>query len=376
MNIRNSTNYPELTVREKAVFRSVVDNYIRDVEPVGSRRLAKEFNLSPATIRNIMADLEDYGLLEQPHVSSGRIPSDKGYRYFVDNLEKVGMHLALCDEDRRMIKESIDPVREINVLMKQVTDMLSQVTHYAAVVSTPKVIDTVYKRIQFIRLGERRVLAVFISKSGIVQNKIVITDQDYSQDFLDRISNLLNERFEQKTLREIREELTVILEEEQLKYDKILDAAAKLGELAIRSDLVNRKEEIIIEGATNILNYPEVKDLSRIKDLLKTFNERNEILRLLNRCLDTDGIFVAIGEETQIPEISDMSVVSSRYSIDENNTGGLGIIGPKRMPYQYIVAVVNYTSQLLSLVLKNLDNPEKMSDLDGSRGDLKRHAAD
>jgi heat-inducible transcriptional repressor len=358
---KDTPETPELTSREKAVFKAVVNSYIQGAEPVGSRKLAKDFELSPATIRNIMADLEDYGLLKQPHISAGRIPTDVGYRYFVDNLISEDHRHHLTAADRQQIRNTIQMETEVNRIMKQVSDLMSRMTNYAGIVVTPKIVNTVYKQVQFVRVSERRVLAIFIAQSGLIQNKVLLADQDYSQEDLDRISRFLNDRFENMSLLEIRETLLELLEEDKRQYDILIDSAAKMGELAFQTEHFG-VEEVFIEGAVKFLEQPEFKDLRKLKVLFSTFTERSAIVRLLDRCLDTDGVSVAIGNDTDIPVISDMSIVTARYSLDETSSGGLGVIGPKRMQYEYVVALVEYMSRALSLMLQNLDNPEKSLD--------------
>ncbi|MBN1354967.1 heat-inducible transcription repressor HrcA [bacterium] len=359
--MEKTQNCPQLTDRELAIFNAVVNYYIREAEPVGSRKLAKDFELSPATIRNIMADLEDYGLLEQPHVSAGRVPSDVGYRYFVDQIVRNNQAPVLNAEDRRQITESISMETEFYRIMQQVSDLMSRMTKYAGIVVTPKIINTVYKQIQFIRLSERRLLAIFVAKSGVVQNKVLLADQDFSQEELESVSRFLNSRFENMTLSEIRQTLIEMLEEEKRQYTELLDAAVQMGELAFRKNLFGM-EEVFIEGAINILEQPEFSDLRRLKDLFKTFTERSAIIKLLDRCLDTEGVCVAVGNDVEIPEISDMSVVTAKYSLNDTVSGGLGVIGPKRMHYQYVVGLVEYMARALSRILQNLDKPQQNPD--------------
>lgn len=346
-----------MTDRQQHVFRKIMELYIRDGGPVGSRKVAKEFGLSAATIRNIMADLEDIGYLDQPHVSAGRMPTDAGYRYYVDHFigtEKIPG--AIDPEARRRITETLVDRSEIERVMLQASKVLSRLTNYAGLVVAPKTRNLIFQRIQFIRVSERRILAVLIAKNGMMQNKLIVTDHDYEQDLLDRITRLLNERFADKTLRDMRHEVVLMLEEDRRKYDRLLDSAARLGHLAVNRELME-KEKIYLEGTFNILDLPEFKDLTRLRDLFKTFTERTAMVRLLDRCLDEDGVSVAIGSETEIPEISDMSVVTARYSMNDDASGGLGVIGPKRMPYQQVIALVSYMASFLSIMLKNWDDP-------------------
>ncbi|HPQ42007.1 MAG TPA: heat-inducible transcriptional repressor HrcA, partial [bacterium] len=340
-----------LTERQRKVFRKIMELYIREGGPVGSRKIAKEFGLSAATIRNIMADLEDIGLLDQPHISAGRIPTDAGYRFYVDQFVGTGKIEGDIDpEARRSISETLVDRSEIERVMLQASQILSRLTNYAGLVVAPKVRHLIFQRIQFIRVSERRVLAILIARNGMMQNKLIVTDQDYDQDLLDRITRLLNDRFADKTLRSMRHEIVKMLEEDRRKYDMLLDSAARLGHMAVNRELLE-KEKVYLEGTFNILDLPEFKDLTRLRDLFKTFTERTAMVRLLDRCLDEDGVSVAIGSETEIPEISDMSVVTARYSMNDDVAGGLGVIGPKRMPYQQVIALVSYMASFLCIML-------------------------
>ncbi len=352
-----SFDLPNLNERERVVFRAIMENYIFDAEPVGSRKIAKLFDLSPATIRNIMADLEDYGLLEQPHISSGRIPSDEGYRFYVDNLIGISDPKTIAIEHRREIHETLDVRAEIEKIMLQVSSLLSKLTNYAGLVVAPKIINMTFQRIQFIRLGECRILSIFVTTSGLLNNKIVITDQDYQQETLDRITRLLNERFENKTLCEIRSELVQMLEEDQRNYDILLDSATHLVQQALNKDALD-KEKLYLDGTVRIFDLPDFNNLGKLRELFKAFTENSAIVRLLDRCLATEGVSVAIGSETDIPEIRDMSVVTAKYNMSETLAGGLGVIGPKRMPYQQVITLVSYMASVLSLMLQSLDSPK------------------
>lgn len=347
-----------LTERQMRVFRKIMDYYIQDAGPVGSRKVAKDFQLSAATIRNIMADLEDMGLLEQPHISAGRTPTDSGYRFYVDNC--VSMDKSSEDigpETRQSIQQTFANRSELERVMHQASQLLSRLTNYAGLVVAPRVKSLICQRIQFVRVNEFRILAIFVAKNGLVKNKLILTDEDYSQDMLDSIARMLNERFADRTLREIRSGVASMLEEDRRRYDSLLDSAARLGQLAVNRNLHEKEDKVFIEGTFNILDLPEFKDLSRLKELFKTFTERTAMVSLLDRCLDEEGVSVAIGAETEIPEISDMSVVTARYNLDQDTAGGLGVIGPKRMPYKEVIALVSYMASVMNLLLKNWDEP-------------------
>jgi heat-inducible transcriptional repressor len=368
-------DFSNLSDRELKVFRVIMEEYIRIAEPVGSRKIAKEFGLSAATIRNIMADLEEQGLLEQPHVSAGRVPSDAGYRFYVDHLVSVRESASeLNQESKQKIQNSLDERNEIERVMHQASQVLSRLTNYAGLVIAPRFKNLIFQRIQFIRVSEYRVLAVFVAQNGLVQNKLLITEQDYDQDFLDKITRLLNERFADKSLVQIRKDVAGILEEDRRKYDLLLDSAVRLGEMAINRNLLEKDDRVFIEGTCNILDLPEFKDLSKLRDLFRTFTERTAMIRLLDRCLEEDGVSVAIGTETDIPEISDMSVVTARYSVNENVAGGLGVIGPKRMHYKEVISLVSYMASALGLLLQNWNDPNlDIVDLDRTKMGDKPH---
>ncbi len=353
-NINKNREF-NLTEREQTVFKSILEHYIREAEPVGSRKIAREFNLSSATIRNIMADLEDLGLLKQPHVSAGRVPTDEGYRYFVDNMVPSASDDRVHPAFKQRIQNELDSLPEIEKILNQVSSLLSNLSSYAGLVTAPQIINMSFQRIQFIRLSNYRILTILVAKSGFFQNKIVLTEQDFSQEALDRMANMLNNRFENKTLQDIRTELVVILEEERKEYDQLMESAARIGELALAQDL--ERDKVYIEGAINIVQLPEFKDLGKIQAMYHTFSERAAMVRLIDRCLDDEGVTIAIGAETDIPEISDMSIVAAKYSIDDNLSGGLGVIGPRRMPYEDVISLVAYTASAMSLLLKKLNDP-------------------
>ena len=359
INAENIEGRTGLSERDLKVFRVIMEEYIRVAEPVGSRKIAKEFGLSAATIRNIMADLEDHGLLEQPHVSAGRIPTDAGYRFYVDNFISIDEPATLLNqESQRKIQKSLDERNEIERVMLQASQLLSRLTNYTGLVIAPRFTNLIYRRIQFIRVKEYRVLAVFVAENGLIQNKYLVTEQDYDQDFLDKITRLLNERFADKSLVEIRKEIASIWEEDRRKYDLLLDSAVRLGEMAINRNLLEKADKVYIEGTFNILDLPEFKDLSKLRELFRTFTERTAMIRLLDRCMEEDGVSVAIGTETDIPEISDMSVVAAKYTVNENVAGGLGVIGPKRMHYKEVVSLVSYMATVLGLLLQNWIDPD------------------
>jgi heat-inducible transcriptional repressor len=368
MNQQKSKQYPELNPRELSVFKSIMEHYTLEAEPVGSRKLARDFRLSPATLRNIVADLEDYGLLEQPHISAGRIPSDMGYRYYVDKLvEKKNLSLIKPDFEK-IIKESIAFRSQMENILQQVSNILSKLTNCTGLVVAPKISSAYYRQMQFIRLSSNRILAIFITQSGVVHNRIIITDNDYSPEMLDQISKMLSDRFANYSLEQIRTELLRLYEEEKIKYDSMLDAASRLCEIAAKNDLT-ADQQLFIEGTTNIFSHPEFKNISKLKEVFNAFNEKNAMIRLLDKCLDNDGVFVEIGNEIENKDLNDISVVSSKYSAGKSAAGSLGIIGPRRMPYQLIVSLVEYVSDLLSFTLQNLEDPDKLELNSSDRAD-------
>jgi len=341
----------ELSERSRSILKAIVLSYIEKASPIGSQTVTQSysFGLSPATIRNIMAELEDLGYLTQPHTSAGRIPTTKGYRMYVDELMEME-NPALFDEEY-LIENYLGTKREDpHALFQETTRMLSLLSHYAGVVLAPKISKTRLDRLQFIHLRRGHVLVLQVSKDGLVQHRIIDADPDLTQKELTQISVFLNEKFSGLTLDEIRTRLLDEMRAEKDLYDRLLQKALELGRRVLEEQ---PQEELYVVGTSNIMELPEfAEDLEKMKSLFRTFEEKAVILKLLNHCLEMRGIQIFIGSENRLTGIEDCSLVVSTYQGGDHVMGTLGVIGPTRMEYARVIPLVDHTARLLSRLLE------------------------
>ncbi len=335
--------------RAEEILRNIIANYILTGEPVGSRTIAKmsREGLSSASIRNVMSDLEELGLLTQPHTSAGRVPTDKGYRYYVDSLLPAG---RLAPRERTLIDESLAGIGgELSEAMEVIPRLLSRLSSQVGYFISPPLQTSLLKHIEFIRLHDRRILVVLVDRSGVVAHRILETEEDYSQGDLDRAGRYLVSEFAGKSLHEIRARLVSLMAEEKAAFDRLVKNAITLGSRYLEAESGDRR--LVLQGTTNIMKHPEFADMETMRKLFKTFEEKHRLVSLLDRCLDRSGVRVLIGTETDDPALDHLSLVASPYHLDDTTTGLLGILGPTRMEYDRAVALVDYISRLLSTLL-------------------------
>jgi len=341
----------ELNERNRNILKAVVISYIEKASPVGSQSVTENysFGLSPATIRNIMAELEDLGYLTQPHTSAGRVPTPKGYRMYVDQLMELD-RLMLFDEEF-LIEHYLGTKREDpHALFQETTRMLSLLSHYAGVVLAPKISKTRLDRLEFILLRKGHVLVLQVSKDGMVQHRIIDADPELTQKDLTRISAFLNEKFSGLTLDTIRNRLIAEMNAERDMYDRLLQKALELGQKVLEQQ---PQDELYLIGTSNILDLPDfADDMEKMKVLFRTFEEKAVILKLLNTCLETHGIQIFIGSESPLTGIEDCSFVVSSYRGGDQVMGTLGVIGPTRMEYARVIPLVDRTAKLLGRLLE------------------------
>jgi heat-inducible transcriptional repressor len=341
---------PQLTDRDKNILKIVVKDYINTGEPVGSRTVAKEsdLNLSPATIRNVMADLEDMGLLSQPHTSAGRIPTENGLRFYVDTLLDR-QELSLSEQEE--IKSTYEACRtDMPQLMRGACRILSVFSHYTGIVMAPPLQETIFKRIEFVRIKQNQVLVIFVTTSGLVQNRVVEMEEDLSQDELGKITAYLNDLMTGLTLREVRERIVEEMRREKMVYDELLQKTLQLGGETLE---VQEERDLYIEGQTNILDEPAFADVERMKELFKAFEEKSVLVKLLDRSMKAHGMQLLFGSECGVVGIEGCSLITSTYGHPGRFLGILGVIGPMRMNYSRIIPVVDYTAKLLTDMLKS-----------------------
>ncbi|HET6514260.1 MAG TPA: heat-inducible transcriptional repressor HrcA [Thermodesulfovibrionales bacterium] len=334
--------------RLERVLWAVVESYITNPDPVGSRFVTKKyaFNLSPATIRNIMADLEELGFLRQPHTSAGRIPTDKGYRFYVDHLHRreVSNEAALAHE----LSERLENIRtDINGLLGEIARMLSLRSHYLGVALPPKREKTTLRRINFFRYKKGYLAVTLLTDEGVVENKVLRCDCDMTQRDLMRISEYLNAEFTGYTIDEIRSRVVKEMERDKILCDSLISRAIRICEEALHFD----SDDLFISGFSEVLGLPDFSDLDRIKEISRTIEDKHLIIKVLDRLSESEGVNVVIGSEHSATELKKMSMVVSSYKEGDRHIGTIGIIGPTRMDYLKAIEIVDTTAKFLTRVL-------------------------
>lgn len=337
----------ELSERERGILRHVVHDYIRTAIPVGSRYISKRFEaaLSPATIRNVMADLEEEGYLSHPHTSAGRIPTDLGYRYYVDYLMEIEQLTAL---EKQVIQGQLDKTPDPTEMLRETSRLLSKISKQLSVVSSPHLESGIFEKIELIPLSSSRLLVVMSIRSGLVRTIMLEVGMDIKREVLDRVGSLLNERLSGLTLREIRESFP----------DRVRDVQdEQTGLVRLFIDSVDEvftdshDEKVHIAGTQNIIDQPEFVDPKHFRSVIELIENQDMIVHLLERHEGSDKNFViTIGSENDESRAQDYSVVTATYS-SEGVTGRVGLIGPKRMNYSKLVPLVDYVAKTIARML-------------------------
>jgi heat-inducible transcriptional repressor len=339
-----------LNERAQMLLKALIENYIRDGQPVGSRTLSRDsgMSLSSATIRNVMADLEDLGFVASPHTSAGRIPTDKGYRFFVDTLLKLKPlpNDEIEEIERRLGNESSNG----RALVQTVSQMLSSVTHMAGLVTLPNPNYIALTQIEFHALSENRALAIMVMSNREVQNRVVQLDRYYSPEELRRAANYLNESFSGRSLPDVRAQLLLQLQETRQDMDQLMQDAIQVAQKVFDTK-ADDQVEYVIAGETNLMGFAGLSNVDRLRRLFEAFNEKHDLLRLLDNCLRADGIQIFIGQDSGYRILDDISLVTAPYMLDNQVVGVLGIIGPTRMAYERVIPIVDITAKLLGSAL-------------------------
>lgn len=338
----------ELGSRKKKILSAIINDYIESAEPVGSRTIAKkyEIGLSSATIRNEMADLEELGYLEQPHTSAGRVPSDKGYRLYVDELIQINKP---SDEEAAFIKDilQLTTINEINKIMLRTAKLISQITKLTSAVLSPSVNKSAVKSIQLIQVTPNDIVAVVLTDTGIFKNVVIKTPRPILRDTLSKISSMLNEKLIGLTIEEIDLSIISSIQAQMRGYTEIFNAVIPV----LYESLKEIDCEVYMDGATNIFNYPEYSDNNKARDFLSIVENREILMDIFSE--QNKNLSVSIGHENEFNEIKDYSIVKSSYKIGNRNVGSIGVIGPKRMNYSHVMGTLNYLTQTLNNILKN-----------------------
>ena len=349
--IARDYNMIETTINQRAqqVLKTLIERYIQDGSPIGSKVLAEEcaLGLSPATIRNILADLEDNGFIISPHTSAGRVPTALGYRLFVNTLLTVK---PLEGSEVQTLKSSLDPDLEIPSLLQSASSLLSNITKLAGVVALPRRNRIELRQVEFLPLSANRVLVVLVLNNRDVQNRIIYTDRVYTQSELQEAANYINAHYVGKTLLTIRKELLAAIRADRDTMATLLQAAVDVGNKAFVT--TEESKDYIIAGQNNLLDYTQHGiDFERWRVLFTAFTQKQEILNLLEHALEAEGIQIFIGKESGYEVFGDCSIVTTSYSVDGQLLGSLGVIGPTRMPYERVISAVDMTAKLLSAAL-------------------------
>jgi heat-inducible transcriptional repressor len=335
--------------RAKLLLKSLVERYIADGQPVGSRTLAKAagMDLSPATIRNVMSDLEELGLIASPHTSAGRIPTARGYRLFVDTMLTVRREELVGTDNLGMgvIEAGAQPQRVIS----HAAQMLSSLSQYVGVVMAPRR-ASVFRHIEFLSLSDRRVLVILVSPDGDVQNRIIHTQSNFTQSQLLEASNFLNAHYAGLTMEEVRARLRNEVEALRGEIALLMQAAVDIG-----SDINDApRENVVVSGERNLLSVSELSsDMGQLRQLFDLFEQKTQLIRLLDVSSQADGVRIYIGGESQVVPFQDLSVVTAPYEVDGQVVGTLGVIGPQRMSYERMIQIVDVTAKLVGNALSH-----------------------
>ena len=328
--------------RAKLLLKTLVERYIADGQPVGSRTLSRApgLELSPATIRNVMSDLEELGLIASPHTSAGRVPTARGYRLFVDTM--------LTAQRERLHTPSLASDQPHKVL-SNAANLLSSLSQFVGVVMAPRR-TSVFRHIEFLRLSERRILVIIVSPEGDVQNRVVITEHDYTQSQLIEAANYLNTHYMGLTIEQVKERLQGEVESLRSEIAALMQTAVQVGTEAI----TQAQDEVVISGERNLLSVSDFSsDMSQLRRAFDLFEQKAQLMRLLDIAGQAEGVRIFIGGESQVVPFEELSIVSAPYEVDGQIVGTLGVIGPTRMPYDRMIQIVDITSKLVSNALSH-----------------------
>lgn len=342
-----------LSDRSAHLLTMLVDRYIREGVPVASKALAQDVNvaLSPASIRAIMAELEEAGFLRSPHTSAGRVPTDKGYRLFVDSAVTTS---ELQSDLIESLKTQFDSQLDAKSLAESASGILSDMTHQAGLVLLPRSQAMSFRQIEFLPLSSRRVLVILVLNEHEVQNRVIYTEQDYSVEQLQMAAAFVNEHFGGRTVRQVREDLLRSMQEDRSVIDKLMQSAIDFASKALEG-IDNSHSDYVVAGQANLIDEQSAQphDMHRLRELFEAFQQKKDILHLMESCAQAQGIQVFIGEEAGYDVLDDFSVITAPYQANGEPVGVLAVIGPTRMAYERVVPMVDVTAKLLTAALKS-----------------------
>lgn len=341
-------NRQNLNERSLYILKNIVEHYIESGQPVGSKLLSQDSDLkvSPATIRNIMADLEDLGLIYSPHHSAGRIPTASGYRLFVDSLVTVK---PLAEQELNYLHQGLESPQNGSDAVAVASKVLSEVTHMAGIVTIPRREMSHLSHIEFLPLSHNRVLVVMVTDEQEVHNKIIQPGKPFSPAELQQAANYLNAKYIGHSLTVVRDTVLKQLQQDQQRLNQEMLDVISIAQLAL--DTEQKKEDYVLSGQTNLMSFSELSDMDRLRQLFEAFTQKHGVIQLLDQCLNTDGVQVFIGAESGYQAFEQCSLVTRSYSVNDDVVGVLGVIGPTRMAYEKIIPYVDVTAKLLGAAL-------------------------
>jgi heat-inducible transcriptional repressor len=344
--VKLDTPEGQLDSRARDVLREIILQHIASGEAISSRSLAKcgQFQLSPASLRNVMADLEDLGFLQQPHTSAGRVPTDRGYRFFIEHLMR-SQHLSA--QERHTIDVRVRTSSEIEAVLQDASRTLSQLSDQIGVVFMPTLLQFVIRSMDFVLVAENRIMCVIVGSNGVVVNKVIEMRFPLNRDELQKISRFITSEFAGSSLDQIRRRLVRLTEEERTLQDDLLQKTIALG-IETVNDVAPLQHELYVEGATSILLKPEFSDAAALRKTFLALQEKEKLVEILNSCLNEEGLQILIGSESDFTQVHSFSLVARRYGSSSAPLGMVGIIGPMRMEYSRVAPLVDYLSGALS----------------------------
>jgi heat-inducible transcriptional repressor len=340
---------PTLGTRAEILLKTLIERYIADGQPVGSRTLARQtgLDLSPATVRNIMADLEEMGLVHSPHTSAGRVPTDRGYRVFVDTLLKVR---SIDLNEVRKLRQEFEAGQDPQHLLESASHLLSEVSRLAGLVMVPRREEhTALRQIDFVSLTDQRILVILVTQDGLVHNRIINVDRDYAASELEQAANYFNQTYAGHGLAEVRRALLQDIEATSDTLQRTMQLAMRMARQALTEE--SKGDDLVVSGESHLMEFPELMDVRKLRPLFDAFTTKRDLLHLLDQSLRAGGIKIFIGAEAGYEALRECSVVTAPYSIDGIVVGTLGVIGPTRMAYEQVIPIVDITAKILSAAL-------------------------
>ena len=349
INMTSNNEFPNLSERARILLKTLIEKYIDDGQPVASKSLAKHAGLdvSAATIRNVLADLEDMGLVKSPHTSAGRVPTDLGYRMFVDSMVTVQ---KITDKDVEAIRKNLSAEGSAKELAVSASGLLSGITSMASIVMLPKRSHKSLRQIEFLPLNENRILSILVVNECEVENRVIQTNRSYTRQELEKIANYLNREFIGRDVASVRTRLLEEMKQARQEVNEFMGALLSMADKLFPEE--EAKDDLLVTGKTNLLAYQEMADTEKLRQLFDTFKSKKDVLEILDQSLMADGMQIYIGSESGNNVLEECSIITSPYTVDDEVVGVLGVVGPTRMNYQKVIPVVDITAKIFGSVLQ------------------------